>query len=54
MAQTEIKEIPFKHRKKFFTIRVIKRWSRLLRKVVDYPSLKVFKPLMDLFLDSLF
>ncbi|KFQ63521.1 hypothetical protein N334_06106, partial [Pelecanus crispus] len=30
-------------RKKFFTMRVVKRWSRLLREVVEAPSLETFK-----------
>ena len=30
-------------RKKFFTIRVVRYWHRLPRKVVDAPSLETFK-----------
>ncbi|KFQ33146.1 hypothetical protein N332_02120, partial [Mesitornis unicolor] len=30
-------------RKKFFTVTVVRHWHRLLRKVVDAPSLEVFK-----------
>jgi len=32
---------------KFFTMKVVKHWSRLLREVVDAPSLEVFKVRLD-------
>jgi len=31
------------NRKKCFTVRVVRHWNRLLRGVVDVPSLEVFK-----------
>jgi len=34
-------------RKKFFTLRVVRHWHRLLREAVDTPSLEVFKPRLD-------
>ncbi|KFQ91734.1 hypothetical protein Y956_05801, partial [Nipponia nippon] len=34
-------------RKKFFTVRVVKHWNRLLREVVDAPSLETFKARLD-------
>ncbi|KFW76610.1 hypothetical protein N305_04447, partial [Manacus vitellinus] len=30
-------------RKKFFTVRVVRHWNRLLREAVDAPSLEAFK-----------
>ncbi|KFO90665.1 hypothetical protein N320_03814, partial [Buceros rhinoceros silvestris] len=37
-------------RKNFFTERVIKHWNRLPRKVVEFPSLEVFKNRVDMVL----
>ncbi|KFP22370.1 hypothetical protein Z169_15299, partial [Egretta garzetta] len=34
-------------RKKFFTMRVVKYWNRLPRKVVEAPSLEAFKARLD-------
>ena len=34
-------------RKKFFTVRVVRRWNRLPSTVVDAPSLEAFKARMD-------
>ncbi|GAB0181695.1 mitochondrial enolase superfamily member 1 [Grus japonensis] len=34
-------------RKKFFTVRVVRYWNRLPKKVVDAPSLEVFKARLD-------
>jgi len=34
-------------RKNFFTARVVKRWNRLPRAVVESPSLEVFKNRVD-------
>jgi len=34
-------------RKKFFTMRVVKPWPRLLREVVDAPPLEIFKIWLD-------
>ncbi|RMC14321.1 hypothetical protein DUI87_09415 [Hirundo rustica rustica] len=40
-------EFRFANRKKFFTVRVLGHWNRLLREAVDAPSLKVFKAMLD-------
>jgi len=34
-------------RKKFFTVRAVKHWNRLLREVVEAPSLEMFKARLD-------
>ncbi|KFR16293.1 hypothetical protein N306_01991, partial [Opisthocomus hoazin] len=41
------------NRKKFFTMRVVRHWHRLLREAVAAPSLAVFKARLDGALSSL-
>jgi len=40
-------------RKNFFTLRVMEPWNRLPRRVVDSPSLEIFKTRLDKVLCSL-
>jgi len=40
-------------RKDFFTLRVTEHWNRLPRKVVESPSLEIFKTRLDKVLYSL-
>jgi len=40
-------------RRKFFTQRVVTHWNRLLKEVVDAPSLKAFKARLEVALGSL-
>ena len=40
-------------RKKFFTVRVVRHWNRLLSEVVDAPTLEAFKARLDGALSSL-
>ena len=40
-------------RKKFFTQRVVTHWNKLLKEVVDAPSLEAFKARLDVALGSL-
>jgi len=42
-----------KMRKNFFLLRVMEHWTRLLREVVDSPSLEIFKTRLDKVLCSL-
>jgi len=45
----KLREVRFRLdiRKKFFTMRVVKYWSRFPREVVDAPSLETFKATLD-------
>ena len=40
-------------KKTFFTMRVVKRWNRLPREVVDAPPLETFKVRLDVALSNL-
>ncbi|KFO87431.1 hypothetical protein N320_13027, partial [Buceros rhinoceros silvestris] len=40
-------------RKKFFTVRVVRHWSRFPREAVDAPSLQLFKARLDEALSNL-
>jgi len=41
-----------RHRKKLFAVRVLQHWNRLLRQVVESPSLNIFKIQLDLVLSK--
>ncbi|KFV85187.1 hypothetical protein N308_06089, partial [Struthio camelus australis] len=40
-------------RKNFFTVRVTERWKRLPSKVVESPSLEIFKTRLDVILGNM-
>jgi len=40
-------------RKRFFTMRIVKHWTRLPREVVNAPCLETFKPRLDRALSNL-
>jgi len=46
---SKLKEGRFRlgRRKKFFTMRVVRRWNRLPREAVDVTSLEMFKARLD-------
>ena len=39
--------------KNFFTVRVTEYWNRLLREVLESPSLEIFKAYLDAYLGNL-
>ncbi|PKU49003.1 hypothetical protein llap_656 [Limosa lapponica baueri] len=43
----KLKEVRLDMRKKFFPVRVVRRWNRLPRGAVDAPSLEVFEARLD-------
>lgn len=45
---------PLNSRKHFFTVRVTKHWYGLLRSVMEFPSLEIFKSHLDMGQGSLF
>jgi len=47
------KKLHLNKRKKFFTLRVMEHWNRLPRKVVESPSLEIFKTRQDKVMCSL-
>jgi len=55
MAPCPLKEGRFRLdiRKNFFTMRLVKHWTRLPREVVEAPSLETFKARLDRALSNL-
>lgn len=43
----------FKHKKLFFTVRVVKHWDRLLRQVVEFELLEILNTQLGIALSSL-
>ena len=41
-------------RKKFFTVRMVRRWNRLVRELVESPTMEIFKTHVDAYLCDLF
>jgi len=50
-AQTAAQEDPSEHEEE--TLRVMERWNRLPKEVMDSPSLEIFKTCLDEFLCNL-
>lgn len=46
-TQTEVQEVPSEYKGQYFIVRVSEPWDRLPRKVVDSPSLEIFKTYLD-------
>ncbi|PKU38854.1 hypothetical protein llap_10847 [Limosa lapponica baueri] len=49
----ECKKFHLNMRRNLFTLRVAEHWNRLLREVVESPSLEIFKTCLDMFLCNL-
>ena len=47
--RTRSNGLKLQHRK-FFTVRVMEHWNRLLREVVESPPLEIFKTRLDAYL----
>lgn len=45
--QPKESRLRFDSRQNFFTIRVVSQWNRLLREVVDVPTLELFETRLD-------
>lgn len=52
-VMSKLKEGNLDSRKEFFTMRVVRPWSRWSREVLDAPSLAVFKVRLDKALNNL-
>lgn len=51
--QTEIEDSLSESEWNFFSLRVAEQWNRLPRKVMDFPSLEIFKIWLDMVLNNL-
>jgi len=51
-AQIYVQKVPLKH-EVFLTVKLVKHWHRLPRKVVDFPCLEIIKTWMEAVLASL-
>lgn len=52
-TQIKIQVIPFKQKKSFFIVRVVKQWNMLPRKVVESPSLEILRTQLYMVLSNL-
>lgn len=53
VMDTEGQETPFKYDRKHFTMKMVKHWSRLFRRVKESSTLEILRTQLDMVLNKL-